>query len=204
MSETRTISRSEPQPPAKTWLDSIPLSVRGTLYSIAFLVFILGLVPWLAYRVDVYFPTWHVNLPGFVRAIGWLLFAITLVTYLAGSFHLMSHGRGAYVEFDPPKEFVATGMFRWCRNPIAGCIVLMLLWLAVAWSSTGMLLLFAFAVPAAHAQVVLLEEPLLRRRFGQPYEDFLRRVPRWLPRPPRDDASGSTTPTTTNDDEGAA
>jgi len=30
--------------------------------------------------------------------------------------------------------------------------------------------------------VVYLEEPELRERFGKQYEDYCRRVPRWLPR----------------------
>jgi protein-S-isoprenylcysteine O-methyltransferase Ste14 len=192
MSENSPTSDARPQPPKPTALDAIPLAIRGVVYAIAFLVMILGVVPWAAYRVDANFPALHISMPWIVRTIGWMLFGMTLALYLAGSFHLMSRGRGAYVEFDPPKEFVATGMFRWCRNPIALCIVLMLLWLAIAWSSTGVFLLFAVAVPTAHAQVVLLEEPLLRKRFGQPYEDFLRKVPRWLPRPPPSGRDGAS------------
>jgi protein-S-isoprenylcysteine O-methyltransferase Ste14 len=57
--------------------------------------------------------------------------------------------------------------------------------LALAWSSIGVLLLFLLAMPLAHAQVVLLEEPLLRKRFGEAYVDYCRRVPRWIPRPPK-------------------
>ena len=30
---------------------------------------------------------------------------------------------------------------------------------------------------------VLSEEPHLEKRFGQPYADYKRNVPRWLPRP---------------------
>lgn len=173
-------------PAARSPLDAIPLAARGVFYAVFFLAMILGVVPWLAYRFDVAVPAWHVDLPWVVRIVGWVLFAITLGVYLRCSIHLMSRGRGAYVEFDPPKEFVATGPFRWCRNPIALCVVLMLVWLAVAWSSTGILLLFLVAAPLAHAQVVLLEEPLLRQRFGATYEHYRRTVPRWCPRRPRD------------------
>jgi len=38
---------------------------------------------------------------------------------------------------------------------------------------------------AFHLFVRLVEEPLLRRRFGAAYEAYRRAVPRWLPRPPR-------------------
>jgi protein-S-isoprenylcysteine O-methyltransferase Ste14 len=46
------------------------------------------------------------------------------------------------------------------------------------------------AVPQALAWVALLlivpgyEEPALRARFGDEYDDYRRRVWRWLPRPP--------------------
>jgi protein-S-isoprenylcysteine O-methyltransferase Ste14 len=80
---------------------------------------------------------------------------------------------------------VATGPFQWCRNPIAGSVVGMVLGEALALSSVGILLLFVVAIPLAHMQVVLLEEPLLEKRFGSAYNDYRARVPRWLPRPPR-------------------
>jgi protein-S-isoprenylcysteine O-methyltransferase Ste14 len=105
--------------------------------------------------------------------------------YATASLLLSRHGRGAYVEFDPPREFVAVGPFQWCRNPIAGSLLGMLLGEALAFSSTGIFLLFLVALPLAQLQVVCLEEPLLRKRFGQAYEEYVRRVPRWLPGTPR-------------------
>jgi protein-S-isoprenylcysteine O-methyltransferase Ste14 len=37
----------------------------------------------------------------------------------------------------------------------------------------------------SHLFVIGYEEPTLRRRFGETYNEFLRTVPRWIPRPPR-------------------
>jgi protein-S-isoprenylcysteine O-methyltransferase Ste14 len=33
-----------------------------------------------------------------------------------------------------------------------------------------------------HFFIVLYEEPTLKRRFGAAYEDYLKRVPRWIPK----------------------
>jgi len=45
------------------------------------------------------------------------------------------------------------------------------------------LLLFAFVLLCAvHVFVLLYEEPVLERRFGQSYRDYKRSVNRWLPR----------------------
>jgi protein-S-isoprenylcysteine O-methyltransferase Ste14 len=38
----------------------------------------------------------------------------------------------------------------------------------------------AFAI--IHLFVTLYEEPTLRKKFGTSYEEYLRRVPRWIPR----------------------
>jgi len=163
--------------------DAIPLPIRMFFYSISFLALMLAGLPWLAYRLDVFVPSWHVEI-GWYRLIGVVVFAIAFSIYLYASFVLTRIGRGAYVEFDPPKEFVAVGPFRWCRNPIAGTLVLTVLGEAIALSSTGILLWVLVGIPLAHIQVVFLEEPLLRKRFGQAYIDYVNRVPRWIPRVP--------------------
>jgi len=171
---------------ARGLLERIPLSVRMLVYGVAFLALILVLLPWCADRVGRFLlPARQVEI-GAWRIAGWILLAGALAVYLRSSFLLSSRGRGAYVEFDPPTEFVASGPFRWCRNPIAGCVVLMLLAIALAFSSIGVAALFLLSLILAHLQVVLLEEPLLTKRFGEPYRAYLRTVPRWIPRPPRD------------------
>jgi protein-S-isoprenylcysteine O-methyltransferase Ste14 len=164
-------------------LARIPLFVRSIFYAIFFLGFILVLVPWLTYRLDVHVPAVHVEIGGW-RVLGGAVFAAFLGIYLYCSYQLMSRGQGAYVEFDPPSRFVAEGPYRWVRNPIAACVVGMVFGLAIALSSTGLFLLAVAGIPIAHLQVVLLEEPLLQQRFGAAYDEYRRRVPRWIPRRP--------------------
>jgi protein-S-isoprenylcysteine O-methyltransferase Ste14 len=165
-------------------LDHIPLQVRMVFYGVSFLAVVLIGLPWLAYRVDVYGPRWHIEI-GWLRIVGGMLFLAFLSMYIFCSYVLSTRGRGPFVEFDPPREFVASGPYRWLRNPVAACLGGAVFSLAVALSSTGILLMFLFGLPLAHMQVVLLEEPLLRKRFGSSYEAYLRRVPRWIPRRPK-------------------
>jgi len=165
----------------RSGLRRVPLAVRMVVYGVGFLSAVLVGLPWVAYRLDVYAPSCHVEI-GWPRILGWVVFAACLVTYLWSSYLLTRRGRGAYVEFDPPTQFVADGPYRRVRNPVAACVLGMLLGEAVALSSTGVFLLFLLAILIAHLQVVLVEEPLLRKRFGASYEDYLARVPRWIPR----------------------
>jgi protein-S-isoprenylcysteine O-methyltransferase Ste14 len=176
---------SESAPRIPGVLGRIPVFARYVFYTAFFLSVLLALLPWLAYRIDVYLPQLHVEMGWILRGLGAAVFLTFLIAYVGSSNLLTSRGRGGHVEFDPPKEFVACGIYRWVRNPIAASAVAMLLGEALAFSSTGILVLFLLAMLAAHLQVTLLEEPLLRKRFGPSYTDYLGRVPRWLPRRPR-------------------
>jgi protein-S-isoprenylcysteine O-methyltransferase Ste14 len=169
-------------------LERVPLALRTVVYYVSFLGFILILLPGLAHLLGRRLLPWQVEIGGW-RVVGWGLFAVCYLLYTVSSLVLMRRGRGAYVEFDPPREFVATGPFRWCRNPIAACVLGMILGEALAFSSAGIFALFLVGLPLAHLQVVLLEEPLLAKRFGQIYRDYRARVPRWIPRPPRGDSA---------------
>ncbi len=180
-----TTPPAETQPSLAGRLRSIPLALRMSIYGPLFLAGVLAGLPWLAYRADVYVPSLHVEV-GLLRWVGVTIFTAFFVLYVYCSYLLSRIGRGAYVEFDPPAALVTVGPFRWSRNPIAACVVGMLLGEAIALSSTGIAMLFVIAVPLAHAQVVLLEEPLLRQRFGAAYDEYVARVPRWWPRRPRE------------------
>ena len=52
---------------------------------------------------------------------------------------------------------------------------------------SGWLLLYAVVLWATlHTALLVFEEPQLRRRFGVEYEQYLKAVPRWIPKfPPR-------------------
>lgn len=165
-------------------LQSIPLSVRMPVYAVAFLSVTLGLVPWLAHRIDIHAPHVHVEI-GAVRLLGSVVFVACLSLYLICSYVLTTRGRGPFVEFDPPVELVVDGPYRFCRNPVVACLLATILGLAVACSSTGILLYFLIMMLLAHHQVSRLEEQHLRKRFGQAYEDYCSRVPRWIPRRPQ-------------------
>jgi protein-S-isoprenylcysteine O-methyltransferase Ste14 len=163
------------------WLQRIPLSLRMLFYSVVFLGFVLGVVPWAFYQIDVYCPCVHWEI-GWFRMAGAAFFAVSFSLYLASSYVLTSRGKGAYVEFDPPTELVIVGPYRHVRNPVVAYLLGSMLGEAIALSSTGVLLMFCVFAALSQLQVVCFEEPKLRNRFGQAYDDYCARVPRWIPR----------------------
>ncbi len=172
---------------------SPPFALRSTLYTIGFLLFILGIVPSVFYflgevslgrgtAVESIRQFWLV----FRILVGSAIFAIGLAAYLYCSIWLIYFGKGPHVEFDPPKVFVATGPYRWVRNPVVITLLVTVLGEAVCFGSLGIIVLLAVGLPLAHYQVTRVEEPRLAKRFGGSYEEYCKRVPRWIPRPPRD------------------
>lgn len=164
------------------------LACKMVVYAVLFLAFILVGVPYVFDRLGrvLFPPGWHDWLePGRTQQVcGAILFGLGLLGYAVSSLWLVIIGKGPFVEFDPPKEFVATGPYRWMRNPIAAMLLLTVLGEAVFFGSPGILTLFVLGMPLAQLQVTQIEEPRLRKRFGKSYEEYCRTVPRWLPRKP--------------------
>jgi len=117
--------------------------------------------------------------------VSWL--AIPL--WLIGSLVVLScfwdftfKGRGTPVPSDPPRELVVTGFYRYVRNPIYMGVLMIFLG-HFLWFGYWALLTYAVcAFIGVHFFVVLYEEPTLKRKFGAAYEDYLNRVPRWIPK----------------------
>lgn len=90
-------------------------------------------------------------------------------------------GNGTPAPFDPPRQLVVKGPYRYVRNPMYLSAVLALAGAALFWDAWSLLVYVMLFLLATHLFVVLYEEPILRRSFGQKYEDYCRRVGRWWP-----------------------
>jgi protein-S-isoprenylcysteine O-methyltransferase Ste14 len=109
----------------------------------------------------------------------WLIGGLTVVWCF---WDFTFKGSGTPVPMDPPKELVVTGPYRYVRNPIYVGVVLIFLG-HFSWFGYWALLLYTvLAFIGVHFFVVLYEEPTLKTKFGAAYEDYRRKVPRWIPR----------------------
>jgi protein-S-isoprenylcysteine O-methyltransferase Ste14 len=186
--------------PAAPVLQRIPLSLRMTVYTLLFLGLVLGVLPFLFYHLDhTLLPQLRVEVGPALRRVGWVWFGLSLLAYLGASIVLTTKGKGPFVEFDPPKELVIDGPYRFVRNPVVCALLSTQFGEALAFSSTGILLMFLIFAFLGHRQVTRLEEPLLRQRYGQAYVDYCTHVPRWIPRltPYRPQPPGAASPETT-------
>jgi protein-S-isoprenylcysteine O-methyltransferase Ste14 len=154
------------------------IALRSVVFATLFLMlwgsialFCRGLDKFIPLRI----PVW-LMVPGRVLFVAGAALALTTVGFF------IFEGRGTPALFDPPKRFVPHGPFRLVRNPMYVGGVSMLLGLGLRLRSVSMALFALVAFLLIHTFVVFAEEPGLRKRFGQEYEDYCNSVPRWIPR----------------------
>lgn len=158
--------------------------VRALVYASAF----AALWGWLAYEAHLRDVPFGFPLPGWVAPIGVALMVIGTVIVVACVATFVVRGRGTPAPFDAPREFVASGPYRWVRNPMyLGGFLVLAGYALCAVSFAALLVAFAM-LAAAHVFTVLYEEPALERRFGEGYRAYRRRTRRWIPGPPRIEA----------------
>ena len=150
------------------------------LKSLFFLVFVPGLfvgyVPFAFLMNGSYVDTW------FLVYLALPLWVIGGVMILWCFWDFLVKGKGTPAPLDPPKELVVSGLYRYVRNPMYVGV----LWMLIAhflWFGYWSLLIYAGCFFLAfHIFVLSYEEPTLKKKFGADYEDYLERVPRWIPK----------------------
>ena len=91
-------------------------------------------------------------------------------------------GKGTPAPVDPPKELVVAGLYKYVRNPMYIGVLLILLG-HILWSGSILLVLYAVGTLVCFQLfVVFYEEPFLKKTFGESYQLYLQKVPRWVPR----------------------
>jgi protein-S-isoprenylcysteine O-methyltransferase Ste14 len=137
-------------------------------------------------------------LPGIVAfaiPISWLVSTsrtelaqpLGLVPLLAGCVGLLwcvrdfyVFGKGTLAPWSPPRHLVTAGLYRYSRNPMYVSVLLIVLGWAVSFDVRGLYWYALFVAIAFHLRVVLGEEPWLASTHGASWDDYAKRVRRWL------------------------
>lgn len=118
-----------------------------------------------------------------LRWTGIVLIAIGLAIYMHTAFWGFAvRGNGTPAPIAPTKRLVVEGLHRYVRNPMYIGVALVVLGQAVLFRAWDILEYLAVILLAAHLFVLFYEEPTLARKFGVQYEEYRRKVPRWIPR----------------------
>jgi protein-S-isoprenylcysteine O-methyltransferase Ste14 len=109
----------------------------------------------------------------------WLLGAWIIVHC---SMDIIRRGGGTPAHLDPPKQLLIAGIYRHIRNPIyLGALIVQVGY--IFWFGSALAILYAFLFFLAfHFLIIAVEEPILKSTFGADYEEYQKKVPRWVPR----------------------
>lgn len=152
------------------------------LQIVAFWTTFLWILPAALQRVGTQLGEPSFGLPW----LGWfgpLLFALASMLGLASAWLMSTIGRGTPLPMASAREFVATGPYRWLRNPMALAGITQGLAVGL-WRDSPLVVLYATVGGLVwHLGARPPEERDLLARFGERYADYRRRVPLWLPQP---------------------
>ena len=116
---------------------------------------------------------------------GILLLALGVSGYLWCALDFAFAGRGTPAPIDPPKVLVVRGLYRYARNQMYISVLLVLIGESVLFRSWTLCRYALVVWGGFHLFVMVYEEPTLREKFGESYEEYCKRVNRWLPRAPK-------------------
>ncbi len=152
---------------------------KSLLNAVLFFCIFMILLPWAAHRL---LPAGLDLYPGVRMWAAVFLGVSGLAIWIHGFDFFSRYGRGTPLPLDAPRHLVTTGLFGAVRNPIMRG-ELMVLWAEGLYRASLGLVVYAVLLSlAGHLVVVYVEEPELRERFGESYEAYGRKVPRWIPR----------------------
>jgi uncharacterized protein (TIGR03435 family) len=121
--------------------------------------------------------------------LGWLVSGVGALGYVLCFLHFLASGGTPAIFFTRPVRFligeephrlVQAGLYRVTRNPMYVSVLLVVFGQALRYASWPIAEYGLFVWLSFHIVVVLLEEPHLRDERGAAYDDYCRRVPRWI------------------------
>jgi len=150
------------------------------LNTVLFTIFVPGTVAiYIPYRLTNRFAT---PTHGPLAWIAAVIIVIGVAIYFRCAWEFAVRGLGTPAPIAPTKYLVTTALHRCVRNPMYLGVALAIFGQALLFRSLHVAEYGVLMLLIAHCFVVLYEEPTLKRQFGEPYEEYRRTVPRWIPK----------------------
>lgn len=154
------------------------LFVRNLFFTILQPGLVAGLIPYwiIGFNVDSMIgQTWQWH-----HYSGLIIFTLGLfiMFWCIASFAIK--GKGTLSPADPTKELVITGLYKFSRNPMYVGVILILIGEAVFFLSTELWVYTLFIFSTFNIFIWLVEEPRLRKDFGEAYHLYCQKVCRWV------------------------
>ncbi len=111
---------------------------------------------------------------------GWAVVALGSLLLLWCVRDFFVSGRGTLAPWDPPRELVVSGPYRWSRNPMYIAVLIVLLGWHLLFQSLALFGYLAVVGLSFHLRILLHEEPFLAEAHPAEWSAYKAKVPRWL------------------------
>lgn len=159
-------------------MNALWLTLRSLFWALLLPGVFAGYIPWRYFGLSEV----HLDFRDPVQLIGLLSVAAGVLLLLACIWEFAHSGRGTLAPVDPPRDLVVRGLYCFVRNPMYLSVTSIVLGEVMLTRSRGLFLYWVIWFAVVNVFVMGYEEPTLRKRFGPSYDDYSRRVGRWLPR----------------------
>ena len=156
----------------------ISLLLRNLFFTILQPGLVAGLFPYLILgeRVKQIFSEYF----GLPQYFGSIIFFIGLIIMIKTILQFAFEGKGTLSPADPTKKLVVKGLYQYSRNPMYIGVMMMLIGEAIFFEA-GRFWFYVVGIGLAfNLFILLVEEPRLKRDFGDEYALYSRKVRRWL------------------------
>lgn len=116
-------------------------------------------------------------------------YALSIPILVAGLFLVIwcnihfARAKGTPVPLNPPPRLVDTGPYALTRNPMLTGLFITLFGIGVLMSSISLIFLFTpLFVVLNVIEIKYIEEPEIEKRLGEPYAEYKKKVPMFMPR----------------------
>jgi protein-S-isoprenylcysteine O-methyltransferase Ste14 len=160
------------------------LTLARHVASIAILPFAVAvLIPiWIARRAGAGFAPARDASGIALELVGVAAITVGVTLFVKSVHRFAADGRGTLAPWDPPRQLVVRGPYRYVRNPMISGVLFVLFGEALilrsvpqaSWAVTFLIINLIY--------IPLLEEPMLEARFGEAYREYCRHVGRIIPR----------------------
>ena len=123
------------------------------------------------------------------RLLGPVLVALGVIGYIMSIWRFIAEATASPMLGDSGK-IITTGIYRYTRNPIYIFVWLVLFGESLFFTSLDLLYYLIFWIVIFNLLVRFAEEPYMRAQFGEEYDIYCRKVPRWFPGLPRQKRNG--------------
>ena len=156
----------------------LSLFIRNLLFTILQPGLVAGLIPlWITgFRINSIFDeVWQLH-----HYVGTIAFLIGFVIMLWCIISFAVKGRGTLSPVDPTKKLVITGLYKLSRNPMYVGVLMILIGEVIFFQSYQLLIYLLLIFSAFNIFILLIEEPRLRKDFGEEYNSYCQKVRRWI------------------------